>query len=65
MPKFKVTFQEKRTYFTTYEIEAESELQALEAITSEGLGEEIDDDFESTDERTHWKTVEIGAIKRD
>lgn len=65
MPRFRITFQEKRTYFTSYEIEAKDEEQAIEAITSDGLGTEIDDEFESTEERTHWKTEEIGAIKRD
>jgi len=59
MPKFRVKFQEKRIYFTTYEVEAKNEELAIEAIQTDGMGEEIDDEFESTEERTHWKTEEI------
>ena len=32
---------------------------AIEAITSDGLGEEVNDEFESTEERTHFKTQEV------
>jgi hypothetical protein len=59
MPKFKVTFQEKRVYFTTYEVVAKTAELAVEAITTDGMGEEIGDEFESTEERTHVKTEEI------
>jgi hypothetical protein len=59
MRKFRVKFQEVRTYFTTYEVEAENAEDAVEAI-GRGEGDELDDEFESTDERIARSCQEVG-----